>query len=403
MRVLHVFDHSIPLQSGYAFRSLQIIRSQRNVGIDTYHITGSRQIECRVNEETIEGIKFYRTVDNSITSKKNDLFRQIHSVVLLRERLSNVVEEVAPDIVHVHSPVLNFLSSINIVKSRKIPIAYEVRAFWEDAAVDHGTTRTGSMRYLLSRFLETYAMKRSSSVFTICKGLKNEIEARGISSNRIHIVPNAISEDLLNEEVSEEDLRDLRLRLGLNDHPVIGFIGSFYAYEGLPILVKAMDRISEVYPKARLLLVGGGPDLENILRSVSESRTKENILVIGRVSHHDVLKYYGIIDVLVYPRKPIRLTEIVTPLKPLEAMARKKPVVVSDVGGHLELVTDGETGLVFKSGDIEDLANKVVKLLLDNNLRMSIVDRARIYVTEKRNWSHNAEIYHRVYKTMLGG
>jgi PEP-CTERM/exosortase A-associated glycosyltransferase len=277
-------------------------------------------------------------------------------------------------------------------------VVYEVRAFWEDAAVDHGTTTQGSVRYRLSRRLETHALRAASHVFTICDGLRNDIVARGIPDSKVTVIPNAVDIDSFGSGAQPNSA--LLASLGLSDCSVIGFIGSFYAYEGLALLVDALPGILSALPNVRLLLVGGGPQEAALLEKVRRQGLEDKVVFAGRVPHHDVRLYYDLIDVLVYPRLSMRLTDLVTPLKPLEAMAQGRLLIASDVGGHRELIRHGETGLLFRAGSIESLKDTLIELFARRELWADLRDAGRRYVEKERNWASGVERYGPIYERL---
>jgi PEP-CTERM/exosortase A-associated glycosyltransferase len=217
---------------------------------------------------------------------------------------------------------------------------YEVRAFWEDAAVDLGTSSPGGFRYKATRALETFALRRCDAITTICEGLRDDMLQRGLPREKIVVIPNAV--DPAEFKFGGSTNAELRRMLGLDGKIVLGFIGSFYAYEGLDLLVRALPAMRAARPEIALLLVGGGP-MEAAIKSIAaQNGVSDAIRFVGRVPHREVPDYYGLVDLLVYPRHSQRLTELVTPLKPLEAMARGQIVLASDVGGHRELIRAGE-------------------------------------------------------------
>jgi glycogen synthase len=183
---------------------------------------------------------------------------------------------------------------------------------------------------------------------------------------------------------------------------VIGFIGSFYDYEGLDDLIAAMPALVAARPAARLLMVGGGP-MEAALRAQADaSPVADAIRFVGRVPHAAVERYYGLVDVLAYPRKRMRLTDLVTPLKPLEAMAQGRLVAASDVGGHRELIRDGETGTLFAPADPAAIARALAALLADRSGWDARRKQARAFVAAERNWSSNIRRYEPVYQRLIG-
>jgi PEP-CTERM/exosortase A-associated glycosyltransferase len=400
MKILHVFDHTLPLHSGYTFRSAAILRNQQKMGWDTFHLSGPKQIGCELAEEDADGLHFYRTPKPAGLLAKLPGGDPFAVMAAIEKRLMQLARELHPDVIHAHSPVLNAVPAIRVGRKLGIPVVYEIRAFWEDAAVDHGSTSEDSLRYKLTRALETWAVKKADAVTVICEGLRGDLVARGIPENKISIIPNAVDIDKFN--VGGKADPELKLRLGLGNSRVLGFIGSFYAYEGLDLLLRALPAILKQIPDVKVLLVGGGPQDENLRRLAGELDLKDRIVFTGRVPHAEVNKYYDLVDVLVYARHSMRLTELVTPLKPLEAMAQGRLMVASDVGGHKELIQDGKTGVLFRAGDAGDLAGKVGDLLKHEQGWETMRRNARRFVESERNWAASVARYRQVYGPLLG-
>jgi PEP-CTERM/exosortase A-associated glycosyltransferase len=398
LRILHILDHSIPLHSGYTFRTRAILNEQRALGWQTFHITSPKQGAVDSLFEEIDGLSFYRTPKipkNSFSVIGSDQFATVSA---LKKRLRDVVAEVKPDLLHAHSPSLNGLAALSIAREFNLPLVYEVRAFWEDAAVDHGTSREWGPRYRLTRASETYLLKRADAVTTICQGLRNEMIDRGINADKITVIPNAV--DIEKFSFQNQPNPQLKAELGLEDKTVLGFLGSFYAYEGLSLLISALPSMLSDNDNIRVLLVGGGPQEDNLKQQVADLKLQDQVIFTGRVPHSEVQKYYDLVDVLVYPRLPMRLTELVTPLKPLEAMAQGKIVIASDVGGHKELINDQENGFLFKSGDGYSLAETVLAVLANKDQWQRVAERGRHYVENERNWRVSVANYQRVYSAL---
>lgn len=392
MRILHVLDHSIPLHSGYTFRTLAILREQRRRGWETVQLTTPKQGASEVRAETVDGFTIHRTPSAPGTG----LLAQMR---LTAARIAEVAREERPDLIHAHSPVLNALPALWVRLSLRIPVVYEMRASWEDAAVDHGTTTEGSARYRLSRALETFALRRADQITTICEGLRGDIAARGIGRERVTVIPNAV--DVASFRFGVPPDPALRARLGLDGCTVLGFAGSFYGYEGLHLLVEAFARLRVGRPQLRLLLVGGGPQEAALKAQVAAAGLEGKAIFTGRVPHAEVQRYYELIDVLAYPRLPIRLTELVTPLKPLEAMAQGRVFVASDVGGHRELVRDGETGFLCQAGDAAALAAALAGVLDRRDDWPRVREQARRFVEQERTWADSVARYAEVYRRAL--
>ncbi|HEV7233629.1 MAG TPA: glycosyltransferase, partial [Sphingorhabdus sp.] len=267
----------------------------------------------------------------------------------------------------------------------------------EDAAVGNGSGTEGSAKYRLTRTLENHVVRHADHVAVICEGLKSDLIARGVSANKIVVSPNGVDLDLFGSPPPPDPT--LAAELGLSGRDVIGYIGSFYDYEGLDDLITAMHLMKS---DAHLLLVGGGP-MEKALRMQSQaSPAADRIHFVGRVPHEEVERYYSLVDILAYPRKRMRLTDLVTPLKPLEAMAQGRLVAASDVGGHKELIRDGDTGTLFAADSPAAVAQSLDTLLANRAEWSAMRDRARQFVEAERNWQTNVYRYEPVYHLLLG-
>lgn len=392
LRVLHILDHSLPLHSGYSFRTVSILREQRALGWETFHLTTPKQGSGAALQEEADGWTFYRTPAAAGVGMPSQMR-------LTAARLNEIVEAVRPDLLHAHSPVLNALPALWVGRRHRLPVVYEIRAFWEDAAVDHGSTTEGSLRYRASRAIETFAAKRADQLTTICEGLRRDLIDRGIPPERITVIPNAV--DVARFRFGAEPDPELRRSLGLEGATVIGFAGSFYGYEGLGLLVEALRVMLPRYPRLRLLLVGGGPQESSLRAQVAACGLAEQVVFTGRVPHGEVPRYYELVDLLAYPRLPMRLTELVTPLKPLEAMALGRVLIASDVGGHRELIRDRETGFLFRAGNAASLAGALADALAKRSDWPAIRARARRYVEVERTWASSAAHYREVYAKAL--
>lgn len=395
-RVLHILDHSLPAQSGYSFRTRAIIRAQMALGWDVAGITSQRHPLPSDAEAVEDGIRFFRTPGQAGGPSPLREWREIRA---LSQRIEEVAADFRPDIVHAHSPVLTALAASGVTRRRGLPLLYEIRAFWEDAAVGNGTGREGSVKYRLTRRLESYMVRRADAVAVICEGLRSDLIARGVAPTKILVSPNGVDLGLFGAPLRRD--ANLAARLGLGAGPVLGFIGSFYDYEGLDLLIAAMPAIVAASPDTRLLLVGGGPMAEAWRAMAGASSVADRIHFVGRVPHTEVDSYYSLIDVLVYPRRAMRLTELVTPLKPLEAMAQRKLVAASNIGGHRELIADGVTGTLFAPDDPAALAASVAELLDSPHIWDKRRQTARTFVEQERNWSSNIRRYEPVYQHLL--
>ncbi|MEL1251992.1 TIGR04063 family PEP-CTERM/XrtA system glycosyltransferase [Aurantiacibacter gilvus] len=396
-RILHVLDHSLPMHSGYTFRTRAILRAQQGIGLEVRGITGQRHVAEGPAVEEVDGLTFHRTPGTASGPAGLKEWREIDA---LADAIVALAGEWRPDVLHAHSPALNGLAAIRAGRKLGIPVVYEIRAFWEDAAVGNLTGREGSLKYRLTRQLENMAVRGADAVMTICQGLKDDLVSRGFPAEKIGIMPNGVDLTTFGEPAARDDV--LAAELGIGNGPVIGFIGSFYDYEGLDDLIAAMPMLVDRHEGAHLLLVGGGPMDESLRALAAASPVADRIHFTGRVPHAEVERYYALTDVMAYPRKKSRLTDLVTPLKPLEANAQMQLVAASDVGGHRELIRDGETGVLFAPDDPAACAAALADLVDRRSEWEAIRQAARDHVKAQHDWATNIQRYQVVYLGLLG-
>ncbi|MEC7623097.1 MAG: TIGR04063 family PEP-CTERM/XrtA system glycosyltransferase [Pseudomonadota bacterium] len=396
-RVLHILDHSLPLHSGYTFRTRAILKSQQAAGLTVRGVTGPRHADAGPEIEEIDGLTFHRVAGQFAGPPGLSEWREIEA---FREGIEGVARQGQPEVLHAHSPALCGRAGLRAAKRLGLPFVYEIRAFWEDAAVGNGTGREGSLKYRLTRALENRVVAGADAVFTICKGLRDDLVARGHDGEKIGLSPNGVDLALFGDPVARDDA--LAHELGIGAGPVVGFIGSFYDYEGLDDLVAALPALRQRHPHAQLLLVGGGPMEEALRAQAYASPAGDAIVFTGSVPHAEVERYYSLIDVLAYPRKHSRLTDLVTPLKPLEAMAQRRIVAASDVGGHRELITDGQTGLLFPPDDPAGMAASLADFIDRRDSWPTMREAGRAHVAAHHDWARNVQRYQRVYQDLIG-
>jgi PEP-CTERM/exosortase A-associated glycosyltransferase len=360
-------------------------------------VTSVRHSAAGPKVETVDGLTFHRT--DPIVPAFSPL-GEWREIAALAKAVDRVAAAFKPDLIHAHSPVLTALGVERSKARRSIPLLYEIRAFWEDAAVGNGTGTEGSLKYQATKAIETWAVRRADGVAVICEGLRADLVSRGISADKILVSPNGVDLDLFGEPTPPD--QELIRGLALEGADVLGFIGSFYDYEGLDDLIAAMPALVAMRPKAQLVLVGGGPMEDALKAQAAASPVSDRIHFMGRVPHQEVERFYSVIEILVYPRKRMRLTDLVTPLKPLEAMAQCRLVAASDVGGHRELIEDGVTGTLFAPDSPDSLARSVAQLFGAREIWDERRKTARKFVEQDRNWSSNISRYEPVYQKLTG-
>jgi glycogen synthase len=399
LRILHVLDHSLPMHSGYSFRSAALFREQRRLGWHTAHLTTPKHTAPGPSPEEADGFLFHRSPP---LPRRLANLPVLGELALIRATARAIAARAAverPHLIHAHSPVLNGLATLMAGRRLRLPVVYEVRGFWEDAAVSHGTAIEDGLRYRATRALETFTLRHSDAVTTICEGLRGEMLARGVPGESITIIPNGV--DIEEFQFGQPPVPELRASLGLEGRTVLGFLGSYYGYEGLDLLLAALPAVLRERPEVAVLLVGGGTEEAALADQAKRLGVEAAVRFIGRVPHGQVQEYYNLVDIFTYPRHRMRLTETVTPLKPLEAMARGGIVLASDVGGHRELIRDRDTGWFFRAGEVDALSRAILELLAGRAEWGPMRLRARRFVEQERSWTASAAGYHRAYARAL--
>lgn len=395
MRVMHLLHRSVPGTHGYAIRSREIVLSQLKNGQEPFVVTSPSQApQGELDEEKserIDGIRYFRTcsellppsVEVKDDSPLRSTLRVVQNVSLFKTAM-RVARKYRPAIIHAHSPFTCGIIGNTVGRRLEIPSIYEVRGLWEDSHVGRQDFGERSLRYRGVRLLDDLALKGADACCVISEALAEEVRSRGIASERIVIVPNGVDVETF---VPGDPPAALRGKFGLDDAVVIGYIGSFFYYEGLDLMVEAMKRLVEHFPKLRMLLVGDGELMPTLKNIAAAPALNGRVLFTGRVPHVEILDYYRLLDFLILPRRETRETRLVTPLKPMEIMAMAKALIASDIGGHREMIEDDVNGLFFRSEDVDDLASKCRILLTDPQRRSDMGSRARKWVAENRDWN----------------
>lgn len=409
MRILHLLHRSVPGTHGYAIRSREIVITQLAHGLDPMVITSPSQAPKgeldSEQSERIDGVRYFRTGSRILppTIEVHDLspfrsaLRVLQNAALLR-KAAYVAQTYRPAVIHAHSPFTCGMIANRVARRLKIPTVYEMRGIWEDSHTSRYGVGQESWRYRAVRALENIALTAADICCVICEALKEEVQSRGVAEEKIVVVPNGV--DVRKFTPGDPD-RELRQRMGLDGKIVVGYIGSFFQYEGLELLVQAFVGLTRHFPSLRLLLVGDGEMMQSLRTMADGAGVAAKVLFTGRIPYEDVMEIYRLCDVMVLPRRDTRETRVVTPLKPLEIMSMARPLLASDIGGHREIVRDGVNGLLFPSEDPEALQARLVGLLQNQTLRMELGLRARRWVEINRDWNVLVENYRSMYQRLV--
>jgi glycosyltransferase involved in cell wall biosynthesis len=408
-RVLHVVTDALPAASaGYTVRTQEIALAQRAAGLDPHVVTRigfpvtAGTIDGR-HLVTVDGVPYHRLLPWVMPGRADTI-----AEAGLR-RAARLVQHVGPSVLHAASNYSNALIALALRDATRLPVVYEVRGFWEDtwlsrhAAAEqsrHGAADdlTASDRYRRSRELETHCMRSADLVVTLGEAMREEIVSRGIPEDKIIIVPNAVSGEFLRPL---PDGAALKKTLGIaDDEHVVGLVSSLVPHEGIGTLLEAVKILNDRGVRTRALIVGDGPERGALQRQAATLGL--DAIFTGRVPMARVREFHAVLDVFVVPRTKDRVCQLVTPLKPVEAMASGLAVVVSAVSALGEIVKDKATGMQAPPQDAGALADCLQQLLGDPGLRKKLGDSAREWVAADRTWERNAQRYRDAYGR-LGG
>ncbi len=409
MKVLHIMHRSTPGTSGYAIRSREIVNRQLSHGLKPIVVTSPSQAPLGKlddeKSEMIDGVRYFRSCGKWLSasaevydpSNFRSALRVAQNLRLVSMCLC-LARKYKPDVIHAHSPFTCGLTGDVVGATLGIPTVYETRASWEDSHLSRNRLTEKSPTYIIMKNLETLAMKGANMRIAISRALKADIVSRGFSPDEVEIVPNGVNLDHFVPGTASEELQN---RLGLKGKLVLGYIGSFFYYEGLDMLIRAVAELNPEFQNIVALLVGSG-EAENDLRQLSRKLgVEDRVIFVGRVSHGEVQEYYRLADICCLPRIKSRLTDIVTPLKPVEIMAMEKALLASDVGGHTETVIDGVNGMLFRADDNPDFVSKLGALLSDELSRVELGKRSREWVRDNLDWDILARKYSDIYERLL--
>ena len=392
IRVLHILHTSMPHVCGYSVRSDMILSFEREMGMALAVVTSAQQPDTPP-DEVIEGIPHFRTRCPRLACTP---VREVQLMYVLARRLAAVIDQVKPEVIHAHSPVLVGLPAYFAAKRRGLPLVYEVRDLWENASVDRKKFAAGSVPYRAARSLETWLLRHADTVVTIGEALRSELQGR--AGRSVAVTPNGVDPDVFRPLEPEPEWQR---QWNPGGNQVIAYVGSFQPYEGLDILVKAMRLIAARRDRVHLLIVGDGPELSGLEALVEKERLQAHVTFAGRLPHNRVKEIYAVADLLVYPRAATLTTQLTTPLKPLEALSMQKAVIASDLPAVRELISDQVTGVLFEAGNLEELAEKALKLLSDRPLRIRLGREGRSMVLKERRWDSSVAKYKPIYIKLL--
>ena len=404
-RVLYMLHNSLPYESGgYATRSHGLLCGVRQNGWDIQAITRlaypldltKHHGKSIPPKSEVDGVTYHRLQPNDIGYGDIPLKDYIQSYA---EELHDYVRDLNPSILHGASNHMNGHAANLVAQQLGIPSVYEVRGLWEITRASRQPNWYGSEQYKFVENMEAKAAKDATAVICITQSLADEMVRRGVEREKITLVHNGVHVDRFTPRVRDDELA---IELGIEDQVIIGYVGSIVGYEGLNMLVDAAEILQQRnILNFTMLIIGDGAALESLEDQVADSPASRHFIFTGRVPHEDVERYYSLIDIAPFPRLSQPVTEMVSPLKPFEAMAMEKLVIASNVAALEEIVKHEETGLLFEKDNVDSLTNVLELGITDTKMRLKLGKQARKWVKEERDWPILAKRVTDLYESLV--
>ena len=401
MKVLHVLYQSLPQVSGSSIRSRDIMLSQKEVGIEVLAITAPFQNSIsKKGLDIIDDITYIRTsqnTKNSITDLRKGVLQRIYrvfSILIFSQKLFSTIKKEKPDVLHAHAMFFCAIPSLVLGKVFNIPVVYEFRSLWMYQKTN--SRNKGFINKKIEIFLihvEIFCLKKAAHAVILNENLKEFIFSKTNKPFKNTIINNAVNTSLIEKlkanKVSKKE-----------DEMVFGYIGTLTAYEGLEFLIQTFQELYDDGFKHKLVIYGKGVNKQSVQDQINARSDINTISYKGTIAPSEVYKAFSEIDVIINPRLNTPLTNSVTPLKPLEAMAYEKLFIGSDVGGIKEIVPQG-TGFLFSSenkNDLKKVVKKVASLSPQDRNRQK--KEALDFVVSHKSWLQNAAKYKEIYTTL---
>lgn len=390
-KVFYLLHNSLPHNSaGYATRTHGLLSELNRIGWDVdgvtrlgypYDMPGKAELPDVPLHDVVGNVDYRRLLTGREIEKKNPLF---HYTERYSSALLDLAKEQRPAIIHAASNHWNGLTAVKTARQLGIPSIYEVRGLWEVTRGSRNPEWAESNMFKYIARMEADAAKGATRVFAITEALREEMIMRGVDGDKIEIVPNGVDTSRFNPIPRDEELAS---QLGVAGKSVIGYVGSVLDYEGIELILEAAEVLNRTREDFHVLIVGDGAELERFQNHVQERELEHVVTFTGRVPHEEVERYYSLVDITPFPRLPLPVCEMVSPLKPFEAMAMGKAVIASDVAALKEIVTPGVNGYLHEKGSTESLIEQLMRLLDDPERTRQIGIQAREWVVENRDWS----------------
>ena len=400
LRILHVLNYGWPHIDGYTVRSQGLITAQkRHLSIEAVIVTSPFTPLASAADRAFSTPAWGEGIQIETVARPSHAYSGLtglerpgiglspYTSAVFRQRLHRVVERLQPDVIHAHHPHYVGAAAQRVARRHHLPCLYELRCFNGDYDRDRVSSPFRRPYYQVRGWhqnrLERRTCRSASAVVTISDGLARRIEAAGVPSDRVFVVRNSVPTDLFSGRVAEPPGQTLR----------IGYATTFAEMEGLDLLVRSIpavvNRLRTQDRDLRVTLAGDGPDWPRIRRLVDDLGVGDTVKLPGFIPYDQMPDFYRSLDLFVVPRRPAALAEHTTPLKPLEALAMGRPLLVSDLPALRELLGQ-RPGVRFSDPTPEALAQSL--LAFHDQPWSTTAD-----VVADRSWEREVQRYAEIY------
>jgi len=411
--VLAMLAQSLPhMSGGYATRTHGLLTGLANHGWDVEGVTRLgfpydrwTMLDPRrvADVDEVDGIRYHRVLQTDVPGP----FPQYPLASYVGRYADAVVQHARRHqaaILQSSSFYVNGLATRQAAAKLGIPYVYEMRGLEDLMKVSRDPGFDVSDRQKFLDTVELASCMGAERVFVITEALRREMAARGVPEEKLIVLPNGVHTHLFQPRERDEALA---AELGLQGKTIIGYAGGMVDYEGLELLLEAVAELRERRsgpdgPDFHLVIVGSGPHQPVVQSTAERLRLGDDVLTFtGRVPHEEVSRYLSLFDIAPFPRLPLPVCELISPIKPFESMAMGKAAIVSSVAALTEIVQHEVTGLVFEKGSSTDLARTIERYLDDPALRAAMGAAARSWVLAERDWGKLVDIVSREYEQIL--
>nr|WP_306270349.1 glycosyltransferase [Ornithinimicrobium sp. HY1793] len=339
--------------------------------------------------EQLDGVTYVHLPASPIDATAFD-----HYVLEAADAFVREARLLRPSLVHAASNFRTALPALIAARRLGLPFVYEVRGLWEitEASTKEGWEQTE--RYAQHVEMETLVATEADAVLAITEETRQELVRRGVPAKKISLAPNAVDTDVyLPLPTDAAYAREQGIH---TDRPVIGFTGSMVDYEGLSVLLDAVALLArqedpDAAARFQVVLAGSGAAEASLKARAQELGLTDRVLFLGRLPQAQIPRLLSTIDIMPLPRLSLPVTEMVSPLKPLEALSAGKALVLSDVSPHRIFAGDHQDrALLVPPGDAEALARALQELVTDKDRRLGLGRAGRLWCLDHRTWTHVA-------------